>query len=524
MQSLLNAIVDFPLLAQGYEVPLDWLGQFARVIIEGVGIVGLGIIVFSLVLKAITLPLDIYQRVKMRKQNLVMESMKDDLDKLQKQYANDKDTYNQKMMELYKKNGYSIFGTCLPMILSIVILIVAFQGFRAYSQYANLQLFTEMSNAYNAAILENGIDGPDYTLRKDEEGKLIVDGEGQYSLVYTEEGELKELCKLKWENGAVVEAITDYTYTMSEVGGNKYFTVSKEDKYIQYRYNLEAGSITREYQMDTEKMLAVPEVKEAVDGIKAQAASAEPAETLTDEVACNRYLVKVGSTAAKEAYYENSPSFLWVKNVWYPDVSYNHPVPDYKTFSSQLSVEVTFRDTGTKAALNTVINETQYNNLVSELSEERNAPNGYFILIILSIGMMVLSQFLTMRSQKASNQYQTVDGQGAVTQKVMLVMMPLIYAVFAFLYSAAFSIYMTFSSVIALAVTLISNFALGRVFKKKEEQKIKETYGRKLAWMKDEDDSKKPKKEIKDKRKASDAANEERAQKEKKSRDKKERK
>ena len=90
IQSLLSA-VDFNLLPQGYEIGLDWLGQFTRMIIEGVGIAGLGIIVFTLVLKAITLPFDIYQRVKMRKQNLIMRSMKEDLDKLQKQFANDKD-------------------------------------------------------------------------------------------------------------------------------------------------------------------------------------------------------------------------------------------------------------------------------------------------------------------------------------------------------------------------------------------------------------------------------------------------
>ena len=91
---------------------LDFLGEFARAIIEGVGILGLGIIVFTLVLKGITLPFDIYQRYKMRKQTLIMKNMKEDLDKLQKQYANDKTTYNMKMQELYKKNGYSMLGAC----------------------------------------------------------------------------------------------------------------------------------------------------------------------------------------------------------------------------------------------------------------------------------------------------------------------------------------------------------------------------------------------------------------------------
>ena len=156
--------IGITLLEQGYNIGLDWLGQFARAIIEGVGLIGLGIIVFTLVLKAITLPFDIYQRFKMRKQTLIMRDMKDDLEKLQQQYANDKTMYNTKMMELYKKNGYSMFGACLPMILSIVILIVAFQGFNAYSRYANLESFVNMSNEYNAAILEHGVVGPNFAM------------------------------------------------------------------------------------------------------------------------------------------------------------------------------------------------------------------------------------------------------------------------------------------------------------------------------------------------------------------------
>ena len=130
--------VAIPLLEEGFYIGLNWLGQVVRAIIEWVGPVGLGVIVFTLILKLITTPFDIYQRIKMRKQSLIMRDMKDDLDKLQKQYANDKQTYSMKMMELQKKNGYSMFGACLPMIISFVILIVAISAFQSFSQYANL--------------------------------------------------------------------------------------------------------------------------------------------------------------------------------------------------------------------------------------------------------------------------------------------------------------------------------------------------------------------------------------------------
>ena len=115
---------------------------------------------------------------------------------------------------------------------------------------------------------------------------------------------------------------------------------------------------------------------------------------------------------------------------------------------------------------------------------------------------MVLSQFITMRSSKESNKYQTVDGQGAKTQKIMMIMMPLIYAVFAFMYSAAFSIYMTMSSIVSLIVTLLSNLIIGRVFKKKEQAAVIEQYSRKYEWQKTEKEKKQDlKKEKKEKNK-----------------------
>ncbi len=517
MVSILNA-VDFALLEQGYEIGLNWLGHFARVIIEGVGSIGLGIILFTLVLKAITLPFDIYQRIKMRKQTLIMRNMSDDLEKLQKQYANDKDMYNQKMMELYKKNGYSMFGACLPMILSLVILIVAFTGFRAYSQYANLEMYVNMSAEYNAAILENSVDGVDYSLQKNENG-FVVDANGAYTLLWTENGEEKSM-PLEWKvpartgdeayiRGEAIPVGGNIVYTMTDVYGTseggtvvrKYLTVEDKDKYMFYWYSLESDTVLREYKIDTDKLYS--SAKAEVDGIITAAAEKEEPETISVETACYRYVVKIGATAAAEWYKGHDAHFLWVKNVWYPDVSYNHPIAEYSTFESQFrNQKVVFEVGGEKVEreLSNVFTAPQYENLTSELSAEKDAANGYFILIVLSIGLMVLSQFITMRSQKETSQYQTVDGQGARQQKVMLIVMPLIYALFAFMYSAAFSIYMTMSSLIALLVTLLSNLIIGRIFNKKEEEAIKEQYTRIPAWKKQQMERENGKKERKDRK------------------------
>ncbi len=497
--SLLSAVTDVMVLPEGYEIGLDWLGHFARIIIEGVGIVGLGIIVFNLVLKAITLPFDIYQRVKMRKQNLIMRQMQPELEKLQKQYAGDKQMYNQKMYELQKKNGYSMLGACLPMIVSFVILIVAWQGFRAYSQYANLQYYEQMSESYNAAVLEHGVDGIDFTL-KNEEGNLF--------LSYIEEGEEKRI-PLFWENGAKVAGTpngTEIAYTMTEISSSekvaRYLTVTSEDPsdYVFYIYNLEANDITREYKIDLDRFSeamknkpldgAEETEKAAIEASQAYVATSQSEESQKKlAAAAQRYVERLGSVAAAERFRSDDPGFLWIKNVWYPDVSYQHPIPDYENFNSEFrSVTVEYK--GHEQGITSMLDQSRYTVLTSELEAEKNSANGYFILIVLSIGFMLLSQIVAMKSNKESNKYQTVDGQGATTQKVMLVVMPLIYALFAFQYSAAFSIYMTMSSVVGIIVTLLCNLILGRIFKKKEEAETIATYERKLPWMKDGNEKK----------------------------------
>ena len=135
-----------------FDVHLNWIGKLIRLLVSGVGSVGVGIILFSLILKFVTLPFDIYQRIAMRKQNIKMKENQAKMEKLQKQYANNKELYNQKVMEMYKESGFSMFSSCLPMILSMVIFFVAIGAFNAYSQYANIENYNMMVRAYNDQI------------------------------------------------------------------------------------------------------------------------------------------------------------------------------------------------------------------------------------------------------------------------------------------------------------------------------------------------------------------------------------
>ena len=75
---------------------------------------------------------------------------------------------------------------------------------------------------------------------------------------------------------------------------------------------------------------------------------------------------------------------------------------------------------------------------------------------------------------------QTANGQGAKTQKVMMIIMPIIFGVFSFMYSAALSIYMVVSNIFGIVSTLLINFFIDRKFKKIEEQEIQEKYNKRI--------------------------------------------
>ncbi len=130
------------------------IGDYLIWLVDKVGNIGLAIVLFTATLRVIMLPLDYWSRAGMKKNSLKMEVMKPQLDKLQKQYAHDKTLLNQKMQALYKKEGYSMMGSCLPMLVTMALFIIVFRAFNTYLQYNLIDSYNKM----NAAFLAVGED------------------------------------------------------------------------------------------------------------------------------------------------------------------------------------------------------------------------------------------------------------------------------------------------------------------------------------------------------------------------------
>ncbi|MBQ9728107.1 MAG: YidC/Oxa1 family membrane protein insertase [Clostridia bacterium] len=449
-----------------FNISLNWIGNLIRLLISGVSVVGVGIILFSLILKLVVLPFDIYQRIAMRKQNIKMKENQEKMAKLQKQYANDKAMYNQKLMEMYKESGISMFSSCLPMILSLVIFIVAINAFNAYSEFANVQGYNKMAQIYTACLEQYcpELDDSNTTLSVTDDGTTITVNDGDALIYYT----------LPVPANGVDYKANDYAYIRT---------------YTDYT--------TKFFYIDETKADGNADIQQYLTA--AQAAAAEANVAYSKEDALRQYFIEQGQTAVKENYkseVRSDTKFLWIKNVWYTDASYKHPVSSYSEFESTVKKEdfkidgkkVSYTETKTRT---NVYTKEAYENITGKLTAEKKEANGYYILIVLSIGTILLQQFVMMHSQKEQQKFSSVDGQGAANQKMMLVIMTVMFGIFSFMYSSAFSLYMITSNLFSLGATLIINKVVDVVMAKKEAAALQEKYNQRFPGRSNNKDGKK---------------------------------
>lgn len=565
-------------------VKYAWLLQIIESLINAVVDVGVGIIVFTIILKLITLPLDIFSRASMKKNALKMEMMRDDLEKLQKQYANNKQLYQQKMMALYKKNGYSALMPCLPTIVSLVFFIIVIGAFSSYSRKADFEVFRQMQSAYDQAIVkevdgepvynENYIvrvedkdstpDNPKYTYYVNVDNAVkksslvsYFDLTGiDYTAANAKADKNNYLLKVSYDstNGYDNAFITE----LRKISGkefNVYFVSEGEGKDTVYtgklnfaHQKIQSELINFAVNDFVEKELSETEIQDLLrkdeNGKKAldkddsglysiadinvfrarnskievfinentgefdylayisnkysdpadgeEAGSVKKLEIankvfggdVVDFIAesyATENIYKPARKAAKESYKKHRSSsvvFPWVKNLWVVDSPFKPAIPSYSELKSTLKIS------------ERQLSQKNYNELTADLNEYKQTGfgkgNGLFILVALSILTMLLSTVIMNKTQKTQMELSSVDGangQAATQQKIMTWIMPIMFGIFAFIYSAGFSIYMVMSSILSTVFTLVINFCVEKAFKnkiikKQAEETSKARYGK----------------------------------------------
>ncbi len=456
-----------------------------------------GVVLFTLILKLITLPFDFASRASMRRNSVKMEEMRPELEKLQKQYADNKELYNQKMLALYKKNGYSMFGACLPTILTLVIFIVALNGFTAYSQFKNKENFYLMTQSYNNVVYAGIEEDGEYIIRN--EDYSVVIGEAIRDDVQIESGTAKfdnGQTQKEYANGTILAKIDGTAYKLVVETNNSYVSivqnfdiVNGEAKFGGYEYSAttikfdapknqynnnlldkDGNDIKTAYDLAVNSAYTIELAKYNADNPAPFADIEEFKNWLTitaneldyldsEEKYTSTFINSIQSEMAAKNFVENQEGFLWIKNIWITDSPMAHPLE-----SNWASFKASSAYNGSD------ISDAQYATLTANLTQQKAESNGYFILVALTAGMSFLMQFVMNKSQKAQMELQTVDGQGAQTQKIMMWIMPIMMAMFAFMYTSAFSIYIILSNALSIGTTFLINFVVDKKIKKDKQK------------------------------------------------------
>lgn len=173
------------------EVPdLNWVGNIVAALYNLVGNYGWTVVLFTVILKVITLPLDFWQRSSTKKNAIKMQQMQPMMEKIDKAYGANVKGAQQEKQKLMKKFGYSMFSSCLPTLVTLVVFIIMFSGLTSYSTHSNVKEYNELVEAYHYNLV----------VEAQEEGIVLSDtlkaviADGSY-----EKGDWTEKAELAYE-------------------------------------------------------------------------------------------------------------------------------------------------------------------------------------------------------------------------------------------------------------------------------------------------------------------------------------
>ncbi len=112
------------IIAKPLSLLLTWLYDL-------IGNYGLAIVILTVIVKLCLYP--VY--AKQIKTTMKMSEFQPKIQEIQQKYAKDKALMNEKINELYQKEGASMYGGCLPMIVQMFVIMALFALLRNPMQY-----------------------------------------------------------------------------------------------------------------------------------------------------------------------------------------------------------------------------------------------------------------------------------------------------------------------------------------------------------------------------------------------------
>lgn len=119
---------------------MRWIYSLTCAISEsGFGNVFLTILISTIILRGLTL----FSDIKTRKSSAKMAAIQPEIQRLQKKYASDPRKFQAEQTKLMKERGVSMWGSCLPMLITMPLFFCFIAAFRYWGYEMNLRLLVD---------------------------------------------------------------------------------------------------------------------------------------------------------------------------------------------------------------------------------------------------------------------------------------------------------------------------------------------------------------------------------------------
>lgn len=209
-------------------IPLGWLMKGCYMLVKNYGV---ALLLFTIVTRLITLPIQIKQQKSTARMNLIQP----ELEKLKKKYGKNQDKLNEEMMKLYSENQINPMASCLPMVITLVLLwalIPVVYGPLTYISSADKDVVSKdnalVKNLYTVSV---AVDGNDTDIAAIIDGLEAKEGEEQteelVKTLFDDEENYKNLNKMKLtddEKKTVASKFIDYEGLDKFLTNENYFS------------------------------------------------------------------------------------------------------------------------------------------------------------------------------------------------------------------------------------------------------------------------------------------------------------
>ncbi len=405
------------------------------------------VILLAVLVRIVFALVDIFNKYFNMKSMRINEKMKPELEAIQKKYGHDKVLLQKKQQEIYKKYQFSMVGTCLPMLLMVVLQMVVF-----------LTLWTGLQNVSNYNIA-----------RQYENTKTVY-----YNVLLLNENENFEsfynsnLADLTYGEDFNVNASIDLDkkqmtleFYLTSNPNEVIYTVIPADEETQNIVNFN----------DDPNVNANEEIFKIIDKYANEYTDDAEGNSISAQRELNNMQLNIKAMAediVADYYIDNMQSFLWIKNIYKAESPTTSPVFTKSEITSYLNNYYSESEREVEAQFG--YEEQIFDFVVADLNERDLGVNGYYILVILAVVTSFLSIFINNKLMKKDSGTQQPGG------KAMYFIMPIILGIFTLMYTSLFAIYIIIGQIVTMIFSPITNLIVKKwvdMSGKKQDEKRK---------------------------------------------------